>query len=154
MRALTAVATTRGLVLGVVWGNKNLRRILSYIAALIHLDMVALVLLHLLRKGSPFQTSLLCDRAEALLHAGLHTFQTAHVDVGLGGLHELPEIFCILCHLRLDVHLLPSRILLFARDRIVVAELVWVLCCVLRVLVIIEQRVGVWHTHEEPREAL
>merc|ERR1719277_1951041 len=89
----------------------------------VDLHMVALRLLHALSKLRPDHAVLLGKRAEALLHAALHALQPAHVDVGLRALHQLPEI---LRNLGLDVHLLPSSVLLLTRHRIVVAELVWV----------------------------
>merc|ERR1712224_924040 len=78
--------------------------------ASVHLDVVALVLLHLLRIILPHEALLLRDLAEALLHARLHTLKAAHVDVRLRFLYQLPELFAVLRHLRLDVHLLPCGI--------------------------------------------
>mmetsp|Transcript_109548 Transcript_109548/g.283193 ORF Transcript_109548/g.283193 Transcript_109548/m.283193 type:complete len:413 (+) Transcript_109548:31-1269(+) len=120
----------------------------------IDLHMVALRLLHALGELLPDHAVLLGERTEALLHAAFHALQPAHVDVSLRALHQLPEVLCELGHLGLDVHLLPRCVLLLTRHRVVVAELVGVALRVLLVLVIVEQGLGVWHSHEEPRQAL
>merc|ERR1740123_1147789 len=93
----------------------------------VHLHVVATGLLHRLGKVDPDEAVLLGDRREALLHAALHALQSAHVYVGVGLLHEVPELLGVLC-----VLLLPG-------DSVVVAELAGVLLSVLLVLVVIEQ---------------
>mmetsp|Transcript_64779 Transcript_64779/g.131664 ORF Transcript_64779/g.131664 Transcript_64779/m.131664 type:complete len:409 (+) Transcript_64779:194-1420(+) len=116
--------------------------------------MVAVSLLHGLGKLRPNDAVLLSDGPEAFCHAALHTFQAAHVDVGLLILHQLPEFFGILGHLGLDVHLLSSRILVLTAHGVVIAELIWVLLLVGLMLVVIQQGLGIWHTHEEPSNTL
>mmetsp|Transcript_106989 Transcript_106989/g.282124 ORF Transcript_106989/g.282124 Transcript_106989/m.282124 type:complete len:421 (-) Transcript_106989:162-1424(-) len=120
----------------------------------VHLDVVAVVLLHLLRELLPVDTCLRRQGREALLHARLHALQAAHVDVGLRRLHQLPELLRVLRHPRLDVHPLARGVLLLTRDRVVGAELVGELLRVLVVLVDVEQRVRVRDAEEEPRQAL
>mmetsp|Transcript_39600 Transcript_39600/g.84410 ORF Transcript_39600/g.84410 Transcript_39600/m.84410 type:complete len:215 (-) Transcript_39600:805-1449(-) len=120
----------------------------------VHLNMVALILLHLLGELLPINSVLLRNGAEALLHAGLHALEAAHVDVRLRRLHELPELVTVLRHLGLDVHLLSCCVLLLPGDSVVKAELARVLGHVLRVLVVIKQRLGEGHAHEEPSETL
>mmetsp|Transcript_22564 Transcript_22564/g.36878 ORF Transcript_22564/g.36878 Transcript_22564/m.36878 type:complete len:349 (+) Transcript_22564:168-1214(+) len=121
---------------------------------LVDLDVVAVSLLHGLGKLGPNDAVLLGDGTEALSHAALHTLQATHVDVGLVILHQLPKLFSIFRHLGLDVHLLASRVLVLTAHRVVVLELVWKLLLVDLVLVIIQQRLGVWHSHEQPGQAL
>mmetsp|Transcript_44089 Transcript_44089/g.136716 ORF Transcript_44089/g.136716 Transcript_44089/m.136716 type:complete len:242 (-) Transcript_44089:254-979(-) len=120
----------------------------------VHLHVVAVGLLHFLGKLFPDEAALLRDGAEALLHAALHALEAAHVDVRVGLLHELPQLLCVLGHLRLDVHLLSGGILLLTGDGVVIPELLPVLGGVLLVLVVIEEGLGVGHAHEEPRKAL
>mmetsp|Transcript_30678 Transcript_30678/g.83076 ORF Transcript_30678/g.83076 Transcript_30678/m.83076 type:complete len:263 (-) Transcript_30678:640-1428(-) len=122
--------------------------------ASVDLDVVAPGLLHALGELAPDEPGLLRHGPEALLHAALHALEAAHVDVRVVLLHELPELVCVLGHLRLDVHLLPGRVLLLAGDRVVVAELVRVLGRVLLVLVVVEQGLGVGNPHEDPGDAL
>mmetsp|Transcript_39065 Transcript_39065/g.67622 ORF Transcript_39065/g.67622 Transcript_39065/m.67622 type:complete len:474 (+) Transcript_39065:97-1518(+) len=121
---------------------------------LVDLDVVAALLLHALGELLPVQAVLLGDGAEALLHAALHALQTTHENVSVGLLHQLPQVFRILRHLRLDVHFLAGRVLLLAGHGIVEAELIGVLGLVLRVLVVVQQRLGEGHAHEEPSQAL
>mmetsp|Transcript_22562 Transcript_22562/g.36870 ORF Transcript_22562/g.36870 Transcript_22562/m.36870 type:complete len:388 (+) Transcript_22562:207-1370(+) len=116
--------------------------------------MVAVSLLHGLGKLRPHDAILLSNGPEAFCHAALHTFQAAHVDMRLLILHQLPEFFRILGHLGLDVHLLSCRILVLTAHGVVVAELIWEFLLVSLVLIIIQQRFGVWHAHEEPCQAL
>merc|ERR1719394_1379955 len=82
----------------------------------VDLHVVALRLLHALGELLPLRALLLRERTEALLHAALHALQPAHVDVGLRALHQLPQLIRELGHLRLDVHLLPRRVLLLLGD--------------------------------------
>merc|ERR1712217_321387 len=108
--------------------------------------MIALILLHLLGEVLPDKAILLGNRRKALLHAALHALQPAHVDVSLGALHQIPQLLAILSHLRLNVHLLSRGVLVLPGNRIVEAKLIRVLLLVLRVLVIIEKGLRVWHT--------
>eukprot|EP00438_Fugacium_kawagutii_P014447 Skav223494 [mRNA] locus=scaffold1160:49873:61713:+ [translate_table: standard] len=116
--------------------------------------MVTVSLLHGLGELGPNDAVLLGDGAEALCHATLHALQSAHVNVSLLILHQLPQLFGILGHLGLDVHLLAGCVLVLAAHGIVVLELVWVLLLVDLVLIIVEERLGVWDTHEQPSQAL
>mmetsp|Transcript_70254 Transcript_70254/g.86199 ORF Transcript_70254/g.86199 Transcript_70254/m.86199 type:complete len:401 (-) Transcript_70254:53-1255(-) len=116
--------------------------------------MVAVCLLHGLCKLGPHNAVLLGNRAEALSHATLHALQAAHVDMGLFILHHLPELFSILGHLCLDVHLLSSCVLVLTAHRIVVFELIRVLLLVGLMLIIVQQGLRVWHTHEKPSKTL
>mmetsp|Transcript_15453 Transcript_15453/g.20905 ORF Transcript_15453/g.20905 Transcript_15453/m.20905 type:complete len:430 (-) Transcript_15453:20-1309(-) len=120
----------------------------------IDLHVVAVSLLHRLRELLPNKASRLGLGGEALLHAGLHALQAAHVDVRVLLLHQLPELIGVLSHLRLDVHLLARSVRRLTRHSVVEAELVRVVLHIRRVLVIVEQGLRVRHTHEEPRQAL
>merc|ERR1712014_275909 len=113
----------------------------------IDLDVIALRLFHLLGELFPVLAILLGNRRKALLHSALHTLQAAHIDVSLGALHQIPELLAILSHLRLNVHLLSRGILVLPGNCIVEAELIRVLLLVLRVLVVIEKGLRVWHPH-------
>mmetsp|Transcript_70252 Transcript_70252/g.86194 ORF Transcript_70252/g.86194 Transcript_70252/m.86194 type:complete len:416 (+) Transcript_70252:181-1428(+) len=116
--------------------------------------MVAVGLLHCLGKLGPNKAVLLSNRTKALSHAALHALQATHVDMCLLILHQFPKLLGILGHLGLDVHLLSCRILVLTAHGIVVFELTREFLLVGLVLVIIQQRLGVWHAHEEPSQAL
>merc|ERR1711870_123120 len=82
----------------------------------IDFDMIALRLLHLLCEFFPILAILLGNRRKALLHTALHALQSAHVNVSLRTLHQLPQLLGVLSHLRLNVHLLSCCVLVLPRN--------------------------------------
>merc|ERR1712048_291830 len=105
---------------------------------LINLYMPAVFLLQRLHKIRPRNTLAFCNRSQRLLHSTFHALQAAHVDVRLFILQQIPNVLSILSNPCLDVHLLPSRVLLLARDCIIVAEVFGVFGRVLFVLVVVK----------------
>eukprot|EP00438_Fugacium_kawagutii_P036551 Skav231231 [mRNA] locus=scaffold813:246506:247397:- [translate_table: standard] len=116
--------------------------------------MVSVSLLHGLGKFSPHKSILLCNGSKALGHAAFHALQATHVNMRLLILHQIPKLIRILCHLGLDVHLLSLGIFLLTAHCIVITEIVRELLLVFLVLVVVEQRLGVWNAHEEPGQSL
>mmetsp|Transcript_27835 Transcript_27835/g.57430 ORF Transcript_27835/g.57430 Transcript_27835/m.57430 type:complete len:201 (+) Transcript_27835:31-633(+) len=116
--------------------------------------VIAVRLLHRLGELRPVLAVLLRDWPEALGHSALHAFQATHVHVGLLALHELPQLVRILSHLCLNIHLLTLSVLVLSADGVVIAEVVGILLLVDFVLIVVEQRLGVRNTHEEPGQAL
>mmetsp|Transcript_27613 Transcript_27613/g.33726 ORF Transcript_27613/g.33726 Transcript_27613/m.33726 type:complete len:236 (-) Transcript_27613:568-1275(-) len=115
--------------------------------------MVPVCFLHGLSKLSPNHSILLGNGPEALRHAAFHALQATHVNMGLLILHQIPQFIRILCHLGLDVHLLSLSILLLTAHCIVISEVVRELLLVFLVLIIIQQRLGIWNAHKQPSQA-
>lgn len=75
------------------------------------------------------------DVVDSLLHA----FEAAHVDEGVVFLQQLPELFGVLRHSGLDVHLLPLLVGLLSAHREVEPEVVGVL--LLHLLKLLQPRI-------------
>merc|ERR1712061_638811 len=98
--------------------------------------MPTLLLFPFFYKFSPYKPLAFCDRAQHLGDSTLHTSQTAHVEVGLLQLHQVPNLLSIFADFRLDVHFLSCRILLLTGNGIVVAVLIWEVFLVLDILIV------------------
>merc|ERR1719433_1609847 len=78
----------------------------------VHLDVVALLALHLFHEIGPLDPFLLGQLLETLLQAALHALQAAHVDVCLLVFERHPELLGVLHGLMLDPHLPVDQVLL------------------------------------------
>mmetsp|Transcript_40727 Transcript_40727/g.103675 ORF Transcript_40727/g.103675 Transcript_40727/m.103675 type:complete len:375 (-) Transcript_40727:315-1439(-) len=119
----------------------------------IHLDVVAIVLLHVLDKLSPFHTLLFGQRAEGLLETALHAFQAAHVHVRLLFLKHWPDLVRILHDLVLNPHLLALFVRHLVRDCIVVSEVIRVELLDLSPLLVVQNGARVRNAKEQPSQA-
>mmetsp|Transcript_41968 Transcript_41968/g.132655 ORF Transcript_41968/g.132655 Transcript_41968/m.132655 type:complete len:369 (-) Transcript_41968:357-1463(-) len=120
----------------------------------VDLAMVAAVLLHLLDELRPHQAILLGQWAERLLQATLHALEAAHVDVSLRQLHHGPQVLRELHDPVLNIHRLALLVLHLVGDRVVVPELIRVLCLHLLPLLVVEQGCREGHAEEHPSQAL
>merc|ERR1711879_359734 len=99
MKNVATKVTEKSLRLALVW----------HYYSLIDLHMPALRLFPLFYQFGPNKTLAFCNGAQRLLETTFHTFQAAHVHVGLIQLHQVPNLLSIFGDFRLDAHLLSCR---------------------------------------------
>jgi len=112
--------------------------------------VVSSIFLHFLYEFSPFDTVLFSETSEGFLDTRLHTFKSAHVNVGVVFLHKVPELFSILLHFVLDVHLIAIGVSSFSADSIIILEMVSSQFFHLLELIVVEKGAAGWDTEEQP----
>ena len=112
--------------------------------------MPAIRFLELGTQLGPIQTFGCSGCRHRFIDAGLHSTQTAHVDMGLGVFDHGEDLVGVLKNPVLDVHATAFGILLFTADRLGVTEVLGELLLVMEEVLVVEQVAGLGCTHEQP----
>mmetsp|Transcript_29813 Transcript_29813/g.30243 ORF Transcript_29813/g.30243 Transcript_29813/m.30243 type:complete len:301 (-) Transcript_29813:258-1160(-) len=111
------------------------------------------LLLPVFKSVGPHHVLLLCHPLKHLQNTRHHPLQSTEVDVGTIA-ESLKELIGILFHLILDVHLPASGVVLLTRESIVELKVVGVAGLDVLPHLIVEKRIAVGDTKEEPSNAL